>query len=102
MRKTFKLNKKGKIEFTKEELKKLLDDVYNEGYKEGSVQYYTYTTPWNWDNWYINTTDTITTSTAKIRTDTTGSTTTTLNQPLYKDQFTYTSIADDCIFSNEE
>lgn len=100
MKKTFKINKKGKIEFTKEELKKLLDEIYNEGYREGSLQYYTYTTPWNWDHWYTNPT-TITTNTTTINTDITGNTATT-NQPLYKDQFTYINIGDDCIYSNEE
>lgn len=35
MQKVFKLNKKDKIEFTKEELKALLDEIYQEGYQEG-------------------------------------------------------------------
>lgn len=30
-------NKDGKIEFTKEELQKMLDDAYNKGYTEGKT-----------------------------------------------------------------
>ena len=43
MTKTFTVNKNGKIEFTKDELKKLLDEVYMEGRNSTT---YTYTTPW--------------------------------------------------------
>ena len=35
--KYFFLNKNGKIEFTKEELDKLLKDTYDEGYSDGSL-----------------------------------------------------------------
>ncbi len=31
-------NKDGKIELTKEELQKMLDDAYNKGYTEGKLQ----------------------------------------------------------------
>ena len=84
MRKSFKVNKDGKIEFTREELKKVLDEVYNEGYKEGSAQYYIYTTPWNWDHWYNNPYFNTTTTTATINTDITGNTAISA-PPLYKD-----------------
>ena len=40
---TFTTNKNGKIEFTWDELKRLLDDVYNEGREEGRM--YTWTPP---------------------------------------------------------
>lgn len=33
--KIFSLDENGKISFEKEELEKLLEEVYNEGYKEG-------------------------------------------------------------------
>ena len=60
MTKKFNLNKKGKIEFTPDELKKLLDEVYWEGYKDNSFIYktpnYTYTgTPYSNDIWYTTT-----------------------------------------------
>lgn len=45
MVKVFTLNKNGKIELTKEELQKLLDDSYWEGYRANHSNYYTYTTP---------------------------------------------------------
>ena len=45
MRKTFKFNQNGKIEFTKEELKELLDEVYRAGYDDNS---WTYNTPIIW------------------------------------------------------
>jgi len=64
MTKKFNLNKKGKIEFTPDELKKLLDEVYWEGYKDNSFIYktpnYSYTgTPYYpTDIWYTTTTST--------------------------------------------
>ena len=50
---TFPHNEKGKIEFTKEELQKLLNEVYNEGMADNCYIYYgsstipvgTYTSP---------------------------------------------------------
>ena len=33
--KFFTKNNKGKVEFTEKELKKLLDEIYNEGYFDG-------------------------------------------------------------------
>ena len=46
MIKVFTTNKDGKIELTKDELKKLLDEAYWEGYRANSTTY-TYQTP-NW------------------------------------------------------
>lgn len=46
--KVFTKNKNDKIEFTEKELKELLDEIYEYGYKEGKGQkIYTYTSP-NW------------------------------------------------------
>ena len=45
MIKVFSLNKNGKIEISKEELQKLLDDSYWEGYRANSITYYTYRSP---------------------------------------------------------
>ena len=57
MQKVFKLNKDGKVEFTKEELKKLLDEVYNKGYDDGKAQNFTWNSPWRWyDPYYYTTT----------------------------------------------
>ena len=36
----FTLNKNGKVEFTWEELKKLLDEVYLEGQKESEIRFW--------------------------------------------------------------
>jgi len=50
--KTFKKNSHGKIEFTEQELKELLDDIYRNGYQEGKGEpVYIYTSP-NW--WTLN------------------------------------------------
>jgi hypothetical protein len=38
-------NDKGKIELTKEELEKLLNESYSEGYSDGCSRYYTISTP---------------------------------------------------------
>lgn len=43
--KVFTKNQKGKIEFTEDELRKLLDEIYNEGYWDGKGNNYFYTTP---------------------------------------------------------
>ena len=68
--KVFTLNKNNKIEFTEKELKKLLDEMYNDGYEDGKRNCtYVYTTPyrnpWNWsytttasNDYTINTSDT--------------------------------------------
>jgi len=51
MYKVFKLNKNDKIEFTKDELKSLLDEVYREGGKDNSDKYYHWIPPYDWPNW---------------------------------------------------
>lgn len=43
MVKTFKKNQDGKVEFTTEELKKLLDEIYWQGYNDNNAQWYYYT-----------------------------------------------------------
>lgn len=47
--KVFQTNKNGKIEFTRCELEKLLNEIYKEGYKDGEIQtkkdYWTWTPP---------------------------------------------------------
>ena len=50
MTKTFKKNKDGKIEFTVDELKKLLDDAYWEGYHDNDT--WVYNTPGTSKNWW--------------------------------------------------
>ena len=47
MIKVFTVNKDGKIEITKEELKALLDEAYWEGYHSNTTTY-TYTSPYTW------------------------------------------------------
>lgn len=57
MYKVFKLNKDDKIEFTKDELKSLLDEVYREGGKDNNDnnKYYHWTPPYIWPSWvYCN------------------------------------------------
>ena len=70
--KFFTLNENKKIEFTRQELKTLLDEIYNEGYNEGrknSEHYYYYSTPSYpipyKSPWYYSPTITGTTETAK-------------------------------------
>lgn len=62
MIKVFTTNKNGKIEFTKDELKKLLDEAYWEGYR-ASGDTYTYLTP-NWQPYCWNATVTAANSSA--------------------------------------
>lgn len=50
MTKTFKLNESGKIEFTKEELDKLLDEVWNDGYNSNTN--YVWESPYRWQRWW--------------------------------------------------
>lgn len=52
MVKVFTKNKQGKIEFTEAELKKLLDEVYWDGYHDGSKTTYVYTEPYSINNWW--------------------------------------------------
>ena len=46
-------NKSGKIELTKEELQKMLDDAYYQGYTDGKGKYETITYP-SYYPWYVN------------------------------------------------
>lgn len=46
MTKTFKINKNGKIEFTKKELEKLLDEIWRDGYNSNNT--YTWSSPYWW------------------------------------------------------
>ena len=75
--KTFTKNDKGKIEFTENELKSLLDKVYQTGREDEKKLTFTYRTPWYYDtvptitcNTSLSTIDssyiTPTTTTAKI------------------------------------
>lgn len=50
--KIFTKNEKGKIEFTENELKILLDEIYNEGYNDGKSKSYIYTTPYTPKPWW--------------------------------------------------
>lgn len=43
-------NKDGKIELTKDELQKMLDDAYSQGYADGNKKYDTITYP-SYPNW---------------------------------------------------
>ena len=65
MIKVFTTNKDGKIELTKDELKKLLDEAYWEGYRSNNV--WTYQTP-NWSpyQWTV-TTDSVTLNAEDIK-----------------------------------
>lgn len=49
-------NKDGKIELTKEDLQKMLDDAYNQGYFDGKGRYETITYPSY--PWYSSSTST--------------------------------------------
>lgn len=44
--KVFYPNSKGEIVFTKDELEKLLDEVYDAGYQDGRSRYWTWTSPY--------------------------------------------------------
>ena len=65
MIKVFTTNKDGKIELTKDELKKLLDEAYWEGYRANNV--WAYQTP-NWSpyQWTV-TTDTVTLNAVDVK-----------------------------------
>ena len=49
--KVFEFNKNKKIEFTKAELEKLLNEVYSEGYNEANRKY------WTWSPSYYTTSE---------------------------------------------
>jgi len=50
-------NKDGKIELTKDELQKMLDDAYSQGYSDGRGRYDTITYP-SYPAWYYTTLNT--------------------------------------------
>jgi hypothetical protein len=56
--KVFEVEKNGKISFTKNELEKLLNEVYDSGYEDGkrSNNYWTWTSPYKWEYPYYTTT----------------------------------------------
>ena len=58
-------NKDGKIELTKDELQKMLDDAYNQGYADGKSKYETITYP-SYPVWYRSTNDSNTIDKDKI------------------------------------
>ena len=58
-------NKDGKIELTKEELQKMLDDAYTQGYTDGKGRYETITYP-SYPSWYT-TTNTISKDTITLK-----------------------------------
>lgn len=49
--KVFQSNHNGKIEFTRAELEKLLNEVYTDGYNEGKSSH------WTWNSPYVNSCD---------------------------------------------
>lgn len=65
--KVFQSNHNGKIEFTRAELEKLLNEVYTDGYNEGKSSHWTWTSP------YLNSTlcsnDTATIASTKTEID---------------------------------
>ena len=78
MIKVFTLNKNNKIELTKQELEKLLNESFWEGYNKRSSLTWTYTSPspW-WDNNYYYTTSSATANNNTITLKTNDSTITT-------------------------
>lgn len=52
----FTKDKEGKIVFTEKELRKLLDDVYEEGKKDGTWKPYVWNPSWTTDKWTVTTT----------------------------------------------
>lgn len=60
--KVFETDKNGKIIFTKDELEKLLNEVYDSGYVDGKNSTYVWSSPYKW-NYYGNEINTITTGT---------------------------------------
>lgn len=59
--KVFTKNKEGKIEFTEEELRKVLNEAYLEGYNSRNNNTITWPSPKWWDEPYYTTTTTTTT-----------------------------------------
>ena len=56
MTRRFEKNKNGKVEFTEIELKKLLDEVYNEGYNNGKYcSKVIWDPPYRYEDWWSTT-----------------------------------------------
>jgi len=51
----FTKDKEGKIVFTEKELRRLLDDVYEEGKKDGAWKPYVWNPSWTADKWTVTT-----------------------------------------------
>lgn len=51
----FTKDREGKIVFTEKELRKLLDDVYEEGKKDGAWKPYVWNPSWTTDKWTVTT-----------------------------------------------
>lgn len=67
--KVFQKNKNGKIEFTKEELETLLNEIYQDGYRANSTSTWTWTTPLSYPTYtptYTTVTGLTNTTTAAI------------------------------------
>ena len=64
MVKVFTPNKNGKIEFTKKELEKLLDEVWRDGYNSNNN--YTWHSPWWYGNGYYSVSCTDSTNCATV------------------------------------
>ena len=60
MIKVFTTNKNGKIELTSDELKKLLDEAYWEGYRSNSSTYIYHSPSWTPYYWSTTATDSMT------------------------------------------
>lgn len=60
--KVFEVNQKGKIEFTRAELEKLLNEVYTEGQNDCNCGHITWTNPYNPYTPYITCNDSTTTN----------------------------------------
>jgi hypothetical protein len=61
--KVFTPNERGKIEFTREELERLLNEVYNDGFRDGEVAQREKST-WTWTPPYVYNSDLGTTTTS--------------------------------------
>lgn len=67
--KVFQSNHNGKIEFTRAELEKLLNEVYTDGYNEGKSSHWTWTSPYLNSTLRSNDSATITSTNAEINKD---------------------------------
>ena len=67
--KVFQSNHNGKIEFTRAELEKLLNEVYTDGYNEGKSSNWTWTSPYLNSPLCSNDSATITSTNTKINKD---------------------------------